>query len=91
MQNNHLIHEFKKNSFEKIRVELCNYRGQDVINIRVYYKVDEAANNWRPTQKGITMRTDLIPELNRAINKAFKEWSENINRRGEFILKNKEI
>lgn len=74
MQNNQLVYEFRKNITEKVKVELLSYRGIEVINIRVYYNTDETKDEWKPTQKGITMRTDLIPEIKKAIDKAYKEW-----------------
>ena len=80
MQSNQLVYEFRKNVTEKVRVELCNYRGKDVINIRVYYLADIAGDDWRPSPKGITMRSDLIPELKKAIDKVYKQWQEKINK-----------
>ena len=78
MQNNQLVYEFKKNSFERVKVELSNYRGIDVISIRVYYISDVAKDEWKPSPKGLTMRSELIPELKKAIDKAFEEWQEQI-------------
>lgn len=78
MKNNQLVHEFRKNSFERVKVELSNYRGIDVIDIRVYYISDVANDEWKPSPKGITMRVDRIPELKKAIDKAHKEWQEQI-------------
>lgn len=76
MQNNKLIYEFRKNATEKIKVELSNYRGIEVINIRVYYNSDVAKDEWKPSPKGITMRADLIPELKKAIDKALTKWEK---------------
>ncbi|NHJ32261.1 MAG: hypothetical protein FK732_05320 [Asgard group archaeon] len=76
MQDCHLVYEFRKNALEKVKVELCNYRGIDVINIRVYYNANIAGNNWKPSPKGITMSADRIPELKKALDKALEEWKK---------------
>ena len=73
---NQLVYEFRKNATEKVKVELLNYRGTEVINIRVFYKNDAAKGEWRPTQRGITMRVDRITELKKAIDKAYAEWEK---------------
>ncbi len=79
MQNNKLIHEFQKNALEKVRIELGSFMNKNVINIRVYYKANETENEWRPSPKGITMVADLIPELLKGINEAYKKWHSQIN------------
>ena len=76
MQNSHIVYEFMKNATEKVRVELCEYLGKDMINVRVYYNADETGDDWKPTKKGITLRSDLLPELKKAIDKAYEEWQE---------------
>jgi len=70
------IYEFQKNALEKVRVEISSYRGKDVVNIRVYYLADIAKDDWRPSPKGLTMRTGLIPELKKAIDKAHDRFQE---------------
>ena len=34
--------------------------------------------DWRPTKKGISIRTDLIPELRKGLDKAQKAWQKQI-------------
>ena len=60
-----LIYEFQKNSQEIVRVFLKSYRGTPVIDIRVYFPVGGGEN--RPTKKGITLSTILLPELIRSV------------------------
>jgi len=76
MNNEQLVHEFMKNALEKVKVEFSQYKGVDVIGIRVYYNAGLVKEDWKPSKKGITMRTDLIPELKKAIDKAYDEWQE---------------
>lgn len=76
MQNSQIIHEFMKNATEKVRVDFSEFKGMDLISVRVFYNADEAGDDWRPTKKGITLRSDLLPELKKAVDKAYEEWQE---------------
>jgi len=78
MQSNQVVYEFEKNANEIVRVELSNYKGTDVIGIRVFFYADGEKDNRVPSKKGITMRADLIPELKKAVDKAYEEWKERI-------------
>jgi hypothetical protein len=71
-----IIYEFQKNNFEKVKVELNNFRGKDLINIRVYYLADSKMDDWKPSPKGIAMHLDLLPELKKGIDRAYKEWEK---------------
>ena len=66
-----LIDTFKKNNFEEVRTQLTEYKGYDLVDIRVWSSVE----GWepRPTRKGITLKTELLPDLERAVKKAVKE------------------
>ena len=65
-----LIHEFNKNSVEKVRVSLAEYRGHKLVDIRVYYKNDD--NEFLHSRKGISLSLDLFPELWKGLEKARK-------------------
>ncbi len=54
------IHIFAKNSSQQIRISLNEYKGVQYIDIRQFY-ISE--NGFRPTKKGVTLRTDLYLEL----------------------------
>jgi len=63
-----LISEIEKNSSEVIRVELSEFKGFDLVGMRVYaLREDEDPT---PTRKGITCNVKLLPELKAAIIKA---------------------
>jgi len=79
MLENKLIHEFQKNPDEKVKVELGNYRGTDVINIWVYYNAGETKEDWRPSRKGISLSINHITELKEGVDKAYKEWQDQIS------------
>lgn len=65
------IHEFQKNSLEKVVVEITTFQGKGYLNIRVWYDPSRGQNlDWKPTPKGITLSVDLIPELKKSIDLA---------------------
>ncbi len=80
MDERKLVHEFQKNSMEKVKIELGTYNGKEIIDIRVYYKANGAQDNWLPSKKGICLRVDLIPELNLGIEKVYKKLGERVKR-----------
>jgi hypothetical protein len=71
-----LIHTISKNAKEQVRVEFMNYRGQDVLNLWVYYNAGDTKEDWLPSKKGLSLSTDHIPELKEAVDKASQVWEE---------------
>ncbi|MBN2467149.1 MAG: transcriptional coactivator p15/PC4 family protein [Deltaproteobacteria bacterium] len=72
---NEVIARFEKNSFEEVRISLTEFRGKDLIDIRVYFQ-PEGEEEMRPTKKGITISPEKFPELKEgilALEKALKE------------------
>ncbi|RME87861.1 MAG: transcriptional regulator [Candidatus Hydrogenedentota bacterium] len=68
-----LLHEFQKNSKEIVRVEISEYRGKKLLNIRTWFLNDEG--QYLPSKKGIAVSVEKIPELIDALKKA-KEYLE---------------
>ena len=66
-----LIAEFNKNASEVIRIQLTEYDGKELLDIRVWVTRDE--KDWIPTKKGISIRTEQIGDLKQAIDKAAEE------------------
>jgi hypothetical protein len=64
------VFSFKKNSMEEVRASLTDYKGKTYVDLRVFYRDEDAA--WKPTKKGITLAPELLPELEQAIA-AFRE------------------
>jgi len=60
-----LVYEFEKNSLETVRVSLKTYRGTHVIDVRVFFPV--GGGDHKPTRKGLTISTTLLPQLARAV------------------------
>ena len=45
-----------------LRFSVSTYRGRERLDIREYW-LDEAAGEWRPTRKGISLPRDYLREL----------------------------
>jgi len=65
MVNSIVVTSFKKNSSEEVRAQLTNYKGHDLIDLRVFvFKKDSECV---ATPKGLTLNVDLLPELKKAV------------------------
>jgi hypothetical protein len=58
-----------KNSMDEIRIRWSDYRGNRYLDIRVYTEIAGNADRGL-TEKGVTLRPDLIPELMKALESA---------------------
>ncbi|MDQ7776309.1 MAG: transcriptional coactivator p15/PC4 family protein [Paracoccus aminovorans] len=58
----------KKNSREEIRITAENFRGHDLINIRVWF--DDGSGTMRPGKHGIAFKVAVLPEFAAAIQRA---------------------
>ena len=57
-----------KNAREEIRVEVQDFKGHRLLNIRVWY--DDGAGEYRPGKQGIALRLDRLSDLCSALEKA---------------------
>lgn len=55
-----LVHMFEKNNRKRVYVHVQEYKGAVFLSIREFYANGE---EWRPSQKGITVSPELYPEL----------------------------
>lgn len=67
-----IIKDIDKGNGEIIRIETSEFKGQNYLNLRVWY-TDKESGNYKPTQKGIALRPDLYPQLKEAILAAENE------------------
>lgn len=58
--------EIDKNSMEKIRIERTNYKGYDLVSLRVYFQ-DKISGEWKPSPKGITFKVELLEDIIEAL------------------------
>ena len=63
---NEVVACFEKNSMEEVRVSLTEFKGKELIDLRVFYQ-PEGEEEKRPTKKGITISPDKFPDLKKAI------------------------
>lgn len=57
------IEPLPKNSREQVRFSFTEYKGHDLLDIRVYYNDGLTEENWKPSKKGITLSRELLPEF----------------------------
>ena len=60
------IREIQKNKTETIVISEKEFRGNNYIDIRVFYRDD--SEELKPTKKGVMIKKDLLGELKEAIN-----------------------
>jgi len=46
----------KKNAVEEVRVVLSEYRGHDLVSVRIWANYNSADSEKRPTKKGVALR-----------------------------------
>lgn len=76
-----IIKDIQKNNSEIIRIEVSEFKGRELINIRIWYSsIDGGSGDiiYKPTQKGVTLN----------INE-FKELKDGIDRLDQYIEDNK--
>lgn len=73
MKNSKLIHMFQKNALEKVKIQIQEYRGNLVIDIRVYYLVPGTSDEWRRSnEKGLCVSVDKLDDLLKGLKLAKK-------------------
>jgi len=65
--SNILVDHFAKNKTEEIITQLTWYKQTDLIDIRIWHR--DKNDSICPTKKGITIRRELYPYLQRAVEK----------------------
>jgi len=58
--------KIKKNSFEEIHFSLREFKGHQLVDIRIY--VDRGTNEQLPTKKGVSIPIELYGEFSQAIS-----------------------
>ncbi len=63
---NKLVTSFQKNKFEEVRVQVKEFKGYDLIDLRVYTSVREGEDKI-PTGKGLSINVSHFGDLKRSI------------------------
>ncbi len=60
-----LIKDIQRNNKEIIRIEVSEFKGRELINIRIWYQsIDENGQiTYKPTQKGVALNIKEFQEL----------------------------
>ena len=66
-----LIATFAKNATEEVRVSLTQFRGHDLVDVRVYFE-PRGGDEKLPSKKGVCLGVDLLPDLRAALAGAEK-------------------
>ncbi len=62
-----IIADIKRNEREIIRIEVSEFKGKELINLRQWYYHVEG--EYRPTQKGVALDISKYKELKEAVDK----------------------
>ena len=57
-----------KNSREELKVSLTEFHGHDLINLRVFFKLDDG--ELRPGKAGLALRVEKLDDLIEALQRA---------------------
>lgn len=63
--------EIQKNSIERIRVQVSEFKKKRYIDCRVYFEGDDG--QYHPSKKGLTLNADLVDDVVAALKEAQKE------------------
>jgi len=67
---------FPKNKFQEVRVGIREFKGNDLVDIRIW-TMTQGAEQMVPTAKGVTVNVHLLPKLLKALGDAEKILKEN--------------
>jgi len=60
-------YEIERNPTEKIIIEDSEYKGHQLVTLRIYFLSKE--EEWLPTKKGVTFRREQLDEVLDALGK----------------------
>lgn len=66
-----VLHEFKRNAEETLRVSLSTFKGRTYVDFRLFY--EDANGELAPTKKGVTITPELWDEFRAGVTKAEEE------------------
>lgn len=66
-----IIKDIQKNSKEIIRVEVSEFKGIKLINLRIWFQVIDESGNiaYKPSQKGVALNISHYNDLKDAIDR----------------------
>ena len=73
MSDDLVIKSIEKNSRETIRVSVGTFKSYPLISVRVFAETSNGEAT--PTQKGLALRPDLVPQVIEALTEAHRHMS----------------
>ncbi|MDP2940364.1 MAG: transcriptional coactivator p15/PC4 family protein [Candidatus Omnitrophota bacterium] len=70
------VKTFAKNKFQEIRVGIKEFKGINLIDIRIWTRM-QGVEDMVPTSKGVSLNVSLYPELKEAVLSLEKELKDN--------------
>ena len=64
---NQLVATFPKNKFEEVRVQVKEFKGYDLLDIRVYTSGKNSPEEMVPTGKGLSLNVSHFGDLKKAL------------------------
>ncbi len=66
-----IIKDIQRNNTEIIRIEVSEYKGNELINLRIWYQAIDGNGEvvYKPTQKGVALNISKYDELLEGIEK----------------------
>ena len=68
-RNERLLATVRKNAREEIRVSRGDFKGHDIVGLRVWYQ-DRDTGEMRPGKDGLAFRVELVDEVIEALRAA---------------------
>jgi hypothetical protein len=66
-----IIMDIKRNDREIIRIEVSEFEGKELINLRIWYQAIDSRGDivYKPTKKGVALNSSQYNELKEGIDK----------------------
>ena len=67
-----IISDIQRNNTEIIRIEVSEFKGKELINVRIWYSsIDQSTGEhvYKPTQKGFALNIEKFGELKEAMGR----------------------
>ena len=70
-----LVGQFTKNSLQVVKVMRRRFKGQSLVDVRIFYKETDAMHGevWSPSKAGIALRREQVPEFIRLLSRAYAD------------------
>ncbi len=65
------VAKFQKNKFQQVQVSIREFKGNDLVDIRVWTQV-QGGDHLVATAKGVSINIHLLPELKKALDQVEK-------------------